>query len=40
MFSGRAGVDIFHLTEGNIMEMWANYNTLNFMQQLGVIPIP
>jgi steroid delta-isomerase-like uncharacterized protein len=33
-----SGVDLFALVDGKITENWVNYNTLAFMQQLGVIP--
>jgi steroid delta-isomerase-like uncharacterized protein len=33
-----SGVDVFALVDGKITENWVNYNTLGFMQQLGVIP--
>jgi steroid delta-isomerase-like uncharacterized protein len=33
-----SGVDLFALVDGKVTENWVNYNTLGFMQQLGVIP--
>ena len=35
-----AGIDIFHITDGKIVELWYQEDTLGMMQQLGVVPQP
>lgn len=35
-----SGISIFRLAEGIIVEHWAEPDSLGFMQQLGVIPMP
>ena len=35
-----SGVDIFHIMAGKIHEVWVSLDTLKFMQQLGVVPLP
>lgn len=32
------GISLFRLHEGRIAEIWSEYDTLDFMQQLGVLP--
>jgi steroid delta-isomerase-like uncharacterized protein len=32
------GIDIFHIVDGQIAEIWANEDALGLMQQLGVVP--
>ena len=34
------GLDLFHLSEGKIKEVWVELDMLDTMQQLGVIPPP
>src|SRR5262249_37294086 len=32
------GIDIFHIADNKILEIWVNENDLGLMQQLGVVP--
>jgi steroid delta-isomerase-like uncharacterized protein len=32
------GFDLFRIADGKIVEMWQDWNLLDFMQQLGVLP--
>jgi steroid delta-isomerase-like uncharacterized protein len=34
------GIDINRITNGKIVERWANFDTLGMLQQFGVIPAP
>jgi steroid delta-isomerase-like uncharacterized protein len=34
------GIDVLRIAEGRIVERWAEYNDLEVMQQLGVVPGP
>lgn len=34
------GIDLVRVTDGKIVEHWANFDDLGMMQQLGVIPEP
>jgi len=33
------GIDIYHIAEGKIREFWVNWDTMGFMQQLGLEPL-
>jgi len=35
-----SGLELFRLADGKIVECWIGYDSLNLMQQLGVIPTP
>jgi steroid delta-isomerase-like uncharacterized protein len=35
-----AGIDVFRLAGGQIVELWQNFDQLGMLQQLGVIPTP
>jgi len=34
------GIDIYRIAEGRIQEFWLNWDTMGFMQQLGLEPLP
>jgi steroid delta-isomerase-like uncharacterized protein len=34
------GIDVLRVAEGRIVERWAQFNSLEMMQQLGVVPPP
>jgi steroid delta-isomerase-like uncharacterized protein len=34
------GIDVLRIAEGKVVERWAEYNDLEMMQQLGVVPEP
>ncbi len=34
------GIDILRIADGKVAERWAEDNSLDLMQQLGVIPVP
>ena len=34
------GIDVLRIAEGRIVERWAQFNDLEMMQQLGVVPEP
>ena len=34
------GISIFHVIDGKVKEEWEGFDSLNLMQQLGVIPTP
>jgi predicted ester cyclase len=34
------GISIYRLAEGKIAEQWEQWDRLNLMQQLGVVPAP
>jgi len=38
--SGIYGMDLFHIKDGKITDLWQNYDQLGCMQQLGAIPTP
>jgi hypothetical protein len=34
------GISIHRIANGKLVEHWANFDSLSFMQQLGVVPVP
>ena len=34
------GISIHRIANGKLVEHWANFDSLSFMQQLGVVPMP
>jgi len=34
------GIDVLRIAGGRMVERWAEYNDLELMQQLGVVPSP
>ena len=32
------GIDVFHVQDGKIVEMWIEYDNLAVLQQMGAIP--
>ena len=36
----RRGIDILRIAGGKIVEIWANFDMLGMLQQLGVVPAP
>ena len=34
------GFDLFRIADGKIAELWQDYETLKFMQQVGALPPP
>ena len=34
------GIDILRIADGKVVERWGEYNSLELMQQLGVVPAP
>jgi steroid delta-isomerase-like uncharacterized protein len=34
------GMDVYRVAEGKIQEIWINWDTMGFMQQLGLEPLP
>ena len=35
-----AGIDVFRIAGGQIVELWQHFDQLGMLQQLGVIPAP
>jgi steroid delta-isomerase-like uncharacterized protein len=35
-----AGIDVFRIADGQIVELWQNFDQLGMLQQIGVIPTP
>ncbi|WP_227374311.1 ester cyclase [Haladaptatus halobius] len=33
-----SGMELYHVADGKIVEMWTNYDALGMFQQLGVVP--